>query len=194
MIFGLFRSYDKDQRIKELEKTVQSLLASEFVKDIRIGELELRLSISEEERNARGAALQLVEDRNRSINYSLQSATDAIQIFANRYKISAAELRQLHVADMVIHEAGEDGRNKREVEAVFRNTDDSDPLTALNDGNDFKQTAGKFRQLRQHFVTLQLALTSMFDALEKHASEKPLTKEQVATYRLGASSMIRRKI
>lgn len=135
-----------------------------------------------------------LKKQNEALSFKLSSAQDATSIFADRYKISAAELRQLQVADMVIHEAGEDGRNKREVSAQVRDHDASDPLQALNDGNDFKQTAGKFRQLRQNFVTLQLALTAMFDAMERHADKRPMTREGIRGYRQDASAQIGRRI
>lgn len=124
--------------------------------------------------------------------FKLNSATDAIKIFAERYNISAAELRQLQVADTLTPDEGNQGFEKPS--AAFAPFEATDPLILLNAGNDFKQTSGKFRQLRQNFVTLQLALTKMFDGLERQAKKNPVTIDQLRDVRQQASDAIGRKI
>lgn len=124
--------------------------------------------------------------------FKLASAQDAIKIFTDRYKISAAELRQLQVADMVMPVEGAQGFDKPT--ASFAPFEHEDPLVMLNAGNDFKQTSGKFRQLRQNFVTLQLAITNLFDGLESAARKHPVTREQIRSARDAMSGTIGRKI
>lgn len=124
--------------------------------------------------------------------FKLNSAIEAIKIFADRYKISATELRQLQVADLL--PAQEDNQGFERATASFAPFESGDALTLLNAGNDFKQTSGKFRQLRQNFVTLQLALTKMFDGLERQAKKKPVTISQLRDVRQQASDAIGRKV
>lgn len=133
-----------------------------------------------------------LRESNRLISYKLDSATSAISIFAERYKISAAELRQLHVADMAVADPKKQGQDK--AKPIFAPFLADDPLVALNAGNDFRQTAGKFRQLRQAFQSMQLALTQMFDGMEKEARKAPVTKDRIAEYRATAANLIGRKI
>lgn len=124
--------------------------------------------------------------------FKLNSATDAIRIFADRYKISLAELRQLQVADMIMPVEGAQGFEKPS--AAFAPFEAVDPLILLNAGNDFKQTAGKFRQLRQSFVTMQLAITNLFDGLETQAKKAAVTRDQIRSARDAVSGKIGRKI
>lgn len=131
------------------------------------------------------------EEAARVATFKLESAQDALRIFAERYRISAEELRQLQVADLVKADPANQGHEK--ATANF-DVDVSDPLTLLNAGNDFKQTAGKFRQLRQSFVTLQLAITAIFDGLERAAKQKPVTFAQIRDARIEVSGKIGRKV
>lgn len=125
-------------------------------------------------------------------NFKLNSATDAIKIFAERYKISPDELRQLQVAALIAPDADRQGFEKPTSD--FSPFDNTDPLVMLNAGNDFKQTAGKFRQLRQSFVTLQLAITGLFDGLEMQAKKAAVTRDQIRSARDAVSGKIGRKI
>lgn len=136
--------------------------------------------------------LSKVKDQHKLLDHRLESSREAIRIFADRYKISPAELRQLQVADMI--PADPDKQGFERPTASFAPFEVTDPLVALNAGNDFKQTAGKFRQLRQHFQSLQMALTLMFDAMEKQARRKHLSAAEIKDYRAKASDMCGRKI
>lgn len=133
-----------------------------------------------------------LRESNRLITYKLDSASAALKIFAERYKISAAELRQLHVADMAIADPDKQGQDK--AKPIFAPFLADDPLVVLNAGNDFKQTAGKFRQLRTAFQSLQLAITEMFDGMERDAKKEPLSKDRVRAYRETASGLIGRRV
>lgn len=124
--------------------------------------------------------------------FKLNSATDAIRIFSDRHNISPAELRQLQVADMITPVDGAQGFEKPS--ASFAPFEATDPLNLLNAGNDFKQTAGKFRQLRQSFVTMQLAITNLFDGLEMQAKKAAVTRDQIRSARDAVSGKIGRKI
>ena len=143
------------------------------------------LSASVEMQNAE-REIERLQKQVKAEQFRADSAQDAIAILTERYGISAHELRQLQVADM----KKKDGANNGEVEALFDH-DLTDPLAALNAGNDFKQTAGKFRQLRKAFVSYQIGVTSIFDRLEKLPD---VSKGDIQEARDAVSSTLRRKV
>lgn len=174
--------------VSDHEEAIQKNKKSEVL----VSEFQLMLRICRDSRLVAENEAKFAKEQLQAATFKLDSATEAIKIFADRYKISASELRQLQVADLLPAEEGKQGFEK--ATAQFEPFDAGDALVLLNAGNDFKQTSGKFRQLRQNFVTLQLALTKMFDGLERQAKKKPVTVDQIRDVRKQASEAIGRKI
>lgn len=204
-MFGFLKFNGSGQRIAELELRNQVLEkrwsdaeidfnnAVDVVvkKNDEIQKLKSKISVRDDMlRICRDDRLK-AEEAVRTTSFKLESAQDALRIFAERYRISPEELRQLQVADLVKADPANQGHEK--ATANF-DVDVSDPLTLLNASNDFKQTAGKFRQLRQNFVTLQLAITAIFDGLERAAKQKPVTFAQIRDARIEVSGKIGRKV
>lgn len=156
-----------------------------------IGRLHRENESLRRELNICNAKIHNREDQGARDNLKIASMIDAIKIFASRYKISAAELNQLGVGNLIPAEPTKQGYEKA---SISFECDNSDPLEALNDGNKIQQTNGKFRELRKNFIEHQRQVTLTFDSLQQKAKRKPVTENDISEARQAASHFLMRKV
>lgn len=132
------------------------------------------------------AGLEAELDRARARELHL---LDACRIFAERANVSPQEIAQLGVATLVQVEKGKP--------AIVQWNTLEDLVDASNFAMKQQATVAKFRQLKEHFVTHQQAVSWLLDRLDTLARKNSLTTVDLETFgqiRRDLEGMVRRRL